>query len=297
MPDWGQSGYTLSGNVKIWYSDIRPDVEERGVVLLLHGLEQNALSWPEYFYRPLLDSGYRVVRIDLRDAGNSIWTGAGPDDWPYTIEDMAEDAVAALDHLMIEKVHLLGQSIGGLIAIQIATAHPQRTRSLITLMTPAKVNDPPREPLSQKTLKSIIKLRLRYLCLPTEKNQIKYQVALKYVLMGDHEYNPNVALIARQYSYLNENRQGINKMALKRHLTCIQNFQARYDMINDSGLPTLIVHGNSDPLLDFSHAIKLSQEIKNSELLLMAGMGHDVNSVFASTILRSIFKILRGNSG
>ena len=132
------------------------EVEEFGdpadpPVLLIMGLGAQMIVWPEDFCRLLADAGHHVVRFDNRDVGLSSWfDGAGvpdmeavfedavagrPVESPYSLSDMADDAVGVLDALGIDSAHIVGASMGGMIAQQVAIRHPDRTRSLCSIMS------------------------------------------------------------------------------------------------------------------------------------------------------------------
>ncbi|WP_083866230.1 alpha/beta fold hydrolase [Microbacterium yannicii] len=124
----GETGYAQSSGVPIWYECIPPVGAERGVVLLNISLGASSLYWPPAFLRALSDAGYRVVRYDQRGTGASSrmpnWSGQHP----YSLIDMARDGVAVLDELRIDRTHVVGLSLGGFIAQEIAIAYPERVQ-------------------------------------------------------------------------------------------------------------------------------------------------------------------------
>lgn len=126
----GKTGYALSGNVKIWYECISPDGVPKGTILLNIGMGANCMFWPPAFIQSFIDEGYQVIRYDSRGTGLSDWMENWDRKNPYLLTDMAHDAVAVLDELQIEKVHILGLSLGGMIAQEVAIAYPERSLSL-----------------------------------------------------------------------------------------------------------------------------------------------------------------------
>lgn len=132
----GRAGFVRSGGVRIWYESIPPAGAEKGMVLLNISLGASALYWPPTFLRGLLAAGYRVVRYDQRGTGASNrmpnWTSRHP----YSLIEMAADAVAVLDELRIDRAHLIGLSLGGFIAQEIALGYPERVQSLTLMAVP-----------------------------------------------------------------------------------------------------------------------------------------------------------------
>jgi pimeloyl-ACP methyl ester carboxylesterase len=128
LPDvvQGQTGYADSDGVEIWYESMEPQGTPKGTVLLVMGIGNDALAWPGYFIQPMVDAGYRVVRHDHRGTGLSDWM----EDWdpaqPYMLEDMAGDGIAVLNALGVDKAHVVGISLGGMIAQQMAISYPGR---------------------------------------------------------------------------------------------------------------------------------------------------------------------------
>ena len=113
-------------------------------ILLTRGLGTQLIEWPEAFWRGLVDSGYRVLRYDNRDTGLSQKfgpcepsSGGQPQQAPYSLFDMADDAIGLLDRLDVRRAHILGISMGGMISQIIAARYPERTTSLISIMSSA----------------------------------------------------------------------------------------------------------------------------------------------------------------
>ena len=137
----GKSGYAQSGGVRIWYESIPPVGAEKGVVLLNIALGVGSLFWPPAFLRALSAAGYRVIRYDQRGTGASSWMTDWSRKHPYSLIDMAGDAIAVLDELRVDRAHVLGLSLGGFIAQEVAIAYPERVRSLTLMSTSADPTD------------------------------------------------------------------------------------------------------------------------------------------------------------
>jgi pimeloyl-ACP methyl ester carboxylesterase len=112
------------------------------------GIANDALAWPEHFIQPLVDSGFQVIRYDHRGTGLSDWIDRWDRDNPYSLGDMANDAIAVLNKLKINKAHVIGVSMGGMIAQTMAINHPERIMSLASLMSSGYIEDPNLEGIS-----------------------------------------------------------------------------------------------------------------------------------------------------
>jgi pimeloyl-ACP methyl ester carboxylesterase len=125
----GHTGYADSSGVRIWYESIPAAGLEQGTVLLNISMGANSLFWPPSFIHGLTGAGYRIIRYDQRGTGASDWMTTWDRHRPYTLLDMASDAVSVLDALQVEHAHLIGLSLGGFVAQEIAIAHPGRAGS------------------------------------------------------------------------------------------------------------------------------------------------------------------------
>ena len=137
-------GIAEVNNIKIWWEDFGNPSNPS--VLLIMGANANALLWREDFINPIVKSGFHVVRFDNRDVGKSTWVTTEPtfnidagsvvaSEVSYTLEDMASDAVGLMDHLNIQKAHIIGASMGGMITQVIGLDYPDRVSSLTPIMS------------------------------------------------------------------------------------------------------------------------------------------------------------------
>lgn len=271
----GHTGFADSAGVRIWYED-RPAVgAERGVVLLLTGLAGDSLFWPARVLRALAEAGYRVVRFDARGTGESDWM----EDWdrrhPYTLEDMAADVVAVLDERGVSRAHLIGLSLGGFVAQEVAIAAPSRVVSLTLMSTSAdptdmEVGEPRTGHFVRAGLASLP--LLRYRLLGGERNLVKELVA-KVISVNGYE-DLDVEDLARCVLYRQRFRRGLNLRAMLQHQWAVAVTRSRYEALPSVGTPALIVHGEDDPLLPIAHAEKLARLLPHGTLLRLKGVGH-----------------------
>ncbi|CAN5278314.1 alpha/beta hydrolase [soil metagenome] len=282
----GDTGYAVSNGVNIWYENISPAGVPKGTILLIMGLGGNALEWPLFFTRPLVEAGYQVIRFDNRSSGLSTW----PEE-DFSLNNMAEDAMAVMDALEIEKAHILGMSMGGMIGQIMAIEYPERVETLISFMSSGHTDDPELPTVSRATYLSIMATGIRHGIHRTEKNIVRTTVSVRSVLSPDLS-EQRIRALAEQSLYNQRYRKGFNTKAFIQHTRAIRNAGPRYEGLKNLETPTLVIHGKEDPLIPVEHGIKTAQVIPNAELLLLEGMGHDVSSEHAPLIHDVILNFL-----
>jgi pimeloyl-ACP methyl ester carboxylesterase len=271
----GDTGFAQSDGLDIWYECIPPKGASKGTVLLLMGMGGDGLFWPPAFVRAFVAAGYRTIRYDYRGTGLSDWMK----DWdrhnPYTLADMAEDAIAVLDALNIPQAHLVGLSLGGMIAQEIAIAQPDRVASLTLMMTSGYIGDSDLPGLTSRYLiGSAIKglPLLRYRLLGGEKNLIKERLAKTIVVAGIEGLD--VRETAELVLYDLRQRRGLNLKATLQHQTAINIAGSRFGKLEALDAPTLVIHGTADQLIPVEHGRKLVAAIPRAEGLWLDGVGH-----------------------
>ena len=218
----GQSGFAISGEVKIWYEYIAPRGEIKGTVMLLSPMGGDGLFWPLAFVRTFLHAGYAVIRYDHRGTGMSDWIKGWDSKHPYTLVDMAEDAVAVLNALSIGRAHLVGLSLGGMVAQELAIHHPGRAASLTLMMTSAYAPDPDIPGLTTRTVLRYAMRGLpllRYRIMGGERNLIRERVAkmLQVVSPGDWDVRETATMVL----YDLRMRRGVNLRAPLQHQAAV----------------------------------------------------------------------------
>lgn len=271
----GETGFAQSGDLAIWYECIAPDGPARGTVLLLMGMGGNALFWPPSFVQAFVEAGYRTIRFDYRGTGISDRVTTWDRHNPYTLVDMAGDAIAVLDALGIDRTHLIGLSMGGMVAQEIAIAHPGRVASLTLMGTSGFIGDPELPGLSSSyLLKTAVKSLplLRYRLLGGEKNLILEFVA-KLIAAGEPE-NVDIKEMAEVVLYDLRHRKGINLSAARQHQAAVTIAGPRYDRLAGLSVPALVIHGTADPIISVEHGRKLAAIIPGAQGLWLDGVGH-----------------------
>ena len=259
--------------------------DERGEgppIVLVMGIGAQMILWPEGFCDMLAARGFRVIRFDNRDVGRSSRLdhlgvpALGPTLFgsllgmrvqsPYALEDMAEDTVQLLDSLELESAHVVGASMGGMIAQTMAITHPHRMRSLVSMMsTTGKPGVMVSEP---RALRALFGAAPR-----TKEEAVERNVALFHVIRSTGFDFDESAVRAR--AALSWDR-GYNPRGFLRHLGAIGATGDRTAKLRFVRVPTLVIHGTVDPLLRPIGGELTAQAIPDARLERIEGMGHDL---------------------
>jgi pimeloyl-ACP methyl ester carboxylesterase len=271
----GKSGYAPSDGLNIWYECISPEGSPKGTVLLVMANGGDALIWPPKFVDAFVEAGYQVIRYDLRGTGMSDWVEGWDRKNPYSLRDMAGDALAVLDSLDIREVHILGLSMGGMIAQEIAFHHPDRVPSLTLMMTSGYIGDPDLPNLTTgyllgSALKGIP--MLKYRLMGGERNLIKERLAKQISALGYDGLD--IKETAEVVLYDLRNRRGINLRGVLQHQAAVTISGSRYEKLETLNVPTLVVHGTADQVIPIEHGKKLVEVIPGAKGLWLEGVGH-----------------------
>jgi pimeloyl-ACP methyl ester carboxylesterase len=267
---------------------IRLEVEEHGSVqgeplLLVMGLGMQLLGWHEEFVALLVGRGFRVVRFDNRDIGlsqsfdasgtpnlalNSLRYGLGfRVKAPYTLGDMAADALGVLDALGIDSAHVCAASMGGMIAQRMAASAPRRVRSLTLMMTSSGARRLPGPSL---------KVRSAMISRPataTVEGIVEHYVRL-YALIGSPAYPSSPDDLRERFT--TAVRRSYRPAGTARQMMAIAADGDRSSVLGAIVMPTSIVHGHADPLVPVAAAHDLKAKIAQARMDIVDGMGHDL---------------------
>ena len=246
-------------------------------LLLTMGLATQMLGWHEDFCDALAGRGFHVIRYDNRDVGRSQrMTGRVPSTLQllrrdrraasYTLEDMAADGIGVLDHLGIERAHVMGASMGGMIVQTLAARFPDRVLSLVSMMsnTGARWSGQPSPRLYHVLLKNPPRDRAGY-------QEHAVWVFSKIGSPGFERDDEDLRRIAGM-SY----DRGINPAGSARQLAAIIHSGDRTPLLRTITAPTLVIHGDRDKLVPPSGGRATARAIPGARLLLIRGMGHDI---------------------
>ncbi len=253
-------------------------------ILLIMGLGTQMIAWPVPFCQALADRGFRVVRFDNRDIGLSTkFENAPPVNVPaafaraligrpvtapYKLDDMAADAVGLMDALGIDRAHVVGASMGGMIAQIVAAKYPERTRSLISIMSSS--GNPKLPAAKAKATAALLAPR------PDGKDRervVKHGMKV-YRTIGspgfptsDTELRAKIELAADRSYY---------PAGVGRQMIAILASGSRVDLLPTVKAPTLVLHGADDPLVPVEAGMDTAKLIPGAELKIIPGMGHDL---------------------
>jgi len=278
---------TVNDDVELCYETFGDP--EAPAMLLTMGLATQMLGWHEDLCAALADRGFHVIRFDNRDVGRSRhMNGAVPSVYQllrrdkraasYTLEDMASDGAGLLDHLEIEAAHVVGASMGGMIAQTMAARHPDRVLSLVSWMsnTGSRWSGQP-SPLIWPIL---IKPP------PRGREQYMEHAVRVFSKIGSPEFerdNEDLRRIAGM-SY----DRGLNPAAGARQLAAIIHSGDRTPLLRTITAPTLVIHGSKDRMVPASGGRATARAIPGARLLIVKGMGHDMPRAAWPQILDAI---------
>ena len=284
-----EEGKALNKDIEIYYRDYGPiDAEP---ILLVQGLGGQLVNWPQHLIEFLIENNFRPIVFDNRDTGLSTRVDSDsfsdekrsntiirsyvryylrlPIESEYTIDDMANDAIAVLDELNISQAHVLGISMGGMIAQIIASSHPDRTKTFTliasTASTPSPLNGPTR--------------KVRKLLMDRTKNpnsNIDQRVDRTRKIFSEIGYQGIDLYTDEFYQDISSSikRGGNDDTGFGRQLTAILGSENRLDKVKSIKVPTLIIHGQDDPLIKVKNAYKTNKLIKDSKLIVISDMRH-----------------------
>lgn len=287
----GKTGFVKNGQVKIWYESISPDTVNKGTILLFMGISNDALGWPQTFIDKLTDSGYGVIRFDYRGTGYSDWCI----DWkkkPYSLKDIATDAKIILDSLNVKKVHLIGVSLGGMVAQEFAINFPDHSLTLTSIMSSGNILDNNLPPISKKIVAELIKVGIKYGIKHDLSSQIILQLAARTILKGNAKYDLDIEGISRQVFYNIKKRNGINPEASAQHHQATYKSGSRYAQLKDLKIPVLIIHGLNDPFIPIEHSKYQASIIPGAKTKYFNNMGHDFPPYLEDSIVNEIDKLI-----
>lgn len=286
-----KTGYAKSGDISIFYNHISNENTTKGTVLFVNGYSSTLLDWQPYIFEKMLEAGYAVIRYDNRGLGMSDWMKNWDKKNPYLLTDMAKDGIAILDKLGIEKAHVVGMSMGGMIGQTMAIEHPERVASLTSIMSTGNYHDPALTAVPSGFKRDFARIILRYTIINRgEINAMKAHLMAWKLLKGTG-YPLDKKNILQKALYELRKRKGYNPKVGFQHEAAIVNSGSRYEQLGQITAPTLVIHGKADPLILFEHAEKYAPMIPNATTLFIEGMGHDMPRVHNDAICGAMIKL------
>ena len=313
-------GIAEVNNINIWWEDFGDS--SSSTVLLIMGANANCMQWTPEFIDPLVDAGFYVVRFDNRDVGKSTWFGRESfsaklvrlflpkfllkfflkkafnsiidengymqefeiKDPDYTLDDMAKDAVCLMDHLNIEKAHIIGASMGGMITQLLALDYPDRILTITPIMSSPGMGDPELSNMTPALIEGL-------------------QESAFMDAKGNHADS-----VTRIYRELTGSRFPFNEEKFREKLIPVMTHghnpnckhgdaagasPSRKHRLNQITKPTLVIHGTEDAILGLDHGMALYENIPNAKKLIMEGVGHEIPEELADEITSTILDHLK----
>ncbi len=260
-------------------------------LLLVCGLGQQLIGWDDELCAALADRGFRVIRFDNRDVGLSTKIDADIDvmatlmaafageqvEAPYLLSDMAADAVGLLDALDIESAHVVGASMGGMIAQTIAIEHGDRVRSLTSIMS--TTGDPDVGAPRPDVLPVLLQAP------PADRDgYIEHHVHVSRTIGSPDHFDEAHARARAAASY----DRAFYPKGVGHQLLAIVASGSRREQLRQIRHATLVIHGDVDPLVDVSGGRRTAEVIEGAELLVLEGMGHDLPTSFWPRVIEGI---------
>jgi len=320
LPQVSEGQLSKLNGIDIWWEEHGNNANPP--VLMIMGLNSNLKRWPPELIEGLVNQELYVITYDNRDTGKSTWVteesalikiikymptfvqepivdwffdqmldedgrfkmGSIPSE--YNLEDMALDGIALLDHLKIEKAHIVGASMGGMIAQVISLNHPERVITLTGIMTTPGFDT---AGLSGPYPDYINAMRESFLLNLQNKTKESSEVG-------------NLALIGP--NFLNEEYKNLTKILKSMekhgnnpdsgHMAAVGSSPNRFTRLKEISIPTLIIHGTEDPLIPVDHGLAISEQIQNSEKLIINGMGHNFPTSIIPVIIEQMINHFEG---
>jgi pimeloyl-ACP methyl ester carboxylesterase len=251
-----------NGDVEIEYESFGDDRGE--TILLINGLGSQMTRWPEAFCEKLVARGYRALRFDNRDTGLSSWPSEA-----YTLADMARDGIAVLDAAGVQKAHIAGVSMGGMIVQRMALDHPDRVLSMTSIMSTTGAQD-----AFKSTPEAAAVLNLPPPD-PTADFEAFVQNRMANAVTIGSPAHPWTDEENRE-RVISEHRRAFNPRGVLRQRNAVGADGDRTAALKGLKLPVVVLHGADDPLLMKVGGEATAAAIPGAELRIIPGMGHDL---------------------
>lgn len=271
--------------------------ESDPAIMLIMGFSAQMTMWPVSLCQGLADLGFRVIRFDNRDIGKSthlldkgapnpmeamakIMAGQPVGPIPYQLDDMADDVVGIMDGLGIDRAHIVGASMGGMIAQLVAAKHGARAKSLVSIMSTTGRRDlPPARPEAMAVLIT-----------PPKSNSREDRMAQGRSIwrtIGSPGF-PATDAELEEVVTREVDRVPFEPTGAGRQLFAIAVAEPRNEILKNVRCPTLVIHGADDPLIPMEGGKDTAASIAGAELLIVPGMAHDFTQALMPTFLNHI---------
>jgi len=306
-------------NIKIWYEEFGEKTNEP--ILLIMGANANCMQWDREFIDSLVSNNFHVIRFDNRDVGKSTWIGKEPfynkflkflpssllklivnsifglavdidgkfkfsesSKVKYDLSDMAKDAISLMDILKIEKAHIIGASMGGMITQLIALDFPERVLSITPIMTSPGIQNESLSGPSEELLYAMKKSFVFNL-----KGKIEDGVVEIYRQLTGSRFPFNEQNFREKLKPVIAH--GNNPFSL--HGAAVGASPDRTSRLHEIKVPTLVIHGTEDAILPLDHGISVADGIADSKRMIMEGVGHEIPEELLPAIVSEIVENIK----
>ena len=308
-----------ANNIDIWFEEYGDSSNDS--ILLIMGANANCKQWDQEFIDQLVSNDFHVIRVDNRDVGKSTWFGKEPafnkflkilpifllrmivnrifglavdaegkfkfsKSTPnqYDLSDMAKDAVSLMDVLKIEKAHVIGASMGGMITQIIALDYPEKVLSITPIMTSPGIQN---DSLSGPTKELLEAMKKSFVF--NLKGRIEDGVVEIYRQLTGSRFPFNEKEFREKLKPVIEH--GSNPFAL--HGAAVGASPDRTSRLHEIKIPALIIHGTEDAILPLDHGIAVADGIVDSRRMIMEGVGHEIPEELLPEIINEIIANIR----
>ena len=251
-------------------------------ILLIMGFAFQMTRWPLAFRQQIADAGFHVIWFDNRDIGLSQEMGGFSS---YTLNDLAADAAGLLGALGIERAHIAGMSMGGMIAQLMALDHAHKVNKLVAMMTTSGAPNLP--PPSQEALAALTAVPLQRTAEAIGEIAVTAQHAI-----GSAPHLRNSAEVIRQNA-IEDFRRSDRPFGVIRQFTAIQAQPRWYERLGEITAPTLVLHGANDPLVRPAAGEDIARRIPDARFKALPGWGHDLADAMSETLAAEITAFLK----
>lgn len=257
----------------------------RGVVLLISGLGMQRIEWPGEFIDAIQRAGYRTLLADNRDCGGTDVDGAVAGDGAYTLADMAGDLVALLDGLKIDRVHVVGMSMGGMLAQHLALQAPERCLSLTSIMSTTGRRGVGRPHDQAKWIFTTPAPAA------PQAAFVDYAVRSHRSIAGERYVDETHARDVAERVFA----RGPRPAGTARQLAAIQADGDRSERLATLSLPTLVMHGDADAMIDVSGGEDTAAAIPGARLVIIPELGHSIPRELSAELAEIITTHMAGS--
>ncbi|MER6942984.1 alpha/beta fold hydrolase [Nonomuraea sp. NPDC000554] len=242
-------------------------------VLLVMGVGASGVSWPDELCQALAAPGRYVIRYDHRDTGLSSRVDFGSR--PYTLADMARDAVGVLDALDVPAAHVVGASMGGMVAQEIAIGYPERVLTLTSMISTPTVNQQanPTEFVADLPPMDLSRLAPVFAAAPDGGDPVAAALRLARAATGSRGFLNEDAFRRQTERALAHGPGGDGS---QNHSQAISSSRDRRELLKGVSAPTLVVHGTEDPFFPYPHGVATAEAVPGARLVTIDGMGHEL---------------------